>query len=296
MLRKLIGLLGLATIVFVIANVHFGVVAENVVQGAGSARLDVLKLADPGCTIPEMEKEIQETGTAFCLSEKGTWGTADILLLFWGILIVTAGRFRMPSDPRLAKRIRRVMFTSGAILFGLAVLDRFQALPTSADSESIADLIPFPLDPWMVQILFAVIGAMLMRGPKYEVSEFEENYQRLEHERQKEHRIQEVFNEKARSMSASQEGCSSKPSPRSGCPSRSFPDSKFSKSPSNLPLLQRGRLQGVSNDRRSLRKAALFCSPKNDMLRRIINRLFKCPRCPVFDLRSVSTDRGLGCF
>ena len=206
MLRKLIGLLGLATIVFVIANVHFGVVAENVVQGAGSARLDVLKLADPGCTIPEMEKEIQETGTAFCLSEKGTWGTADILLLFWGILIVTAGRFRMPSDPRLAKRIRRVMFTSGAILFGLAVLDRFQALPTSADSESIADLIPFPLDPWMVQILFAVIGAMLMRGPKYEVSEFEENYQRLEHERQKEHRIQEVFNEKARSMSASQEG------------------------------------------------------------------------------------------
>ena len=206
MLRKLIGLLGLATIVFVIANVHFGVVAENVVQGAESARLDVLKLADPGCTIPEMEKEIQETGTAFCLSEKGTWGTADILLLFWGILIVTAGRFRMPSDPRLAKRIRRVMFTSGAILFGLAILDRFQALPTSADSESIADLIPFPLDPWMVQILFAVIGAMLMRGPKYEVSEFEENYQRLEHERQKEHRIQEVFNEKARSMAASQEG------------------------------------------------------------------------------------------
>ena len=137
MLRKLIGLLGLATIVFVIANVHFGVVAENVVQGAGSARLDVLKLADPGCTIPEMEKEIQETGTAFCLSEKGTWGTADILLLFWGILIVTAGRFRMPSDPRLAKRIRRVMFTSGAILFGLAVLDRFQALPTSADSERV---------------------------------------------------------------------------------------------------------------------------------------------------------------
>ena len=87
MLRKLIGLLGLATIAFVIANVHFGIVAENVVEGAGSSRLDVLRLADPGCTIPEMEKEIQETGTAFCLSEKGTWGTADILLLFWGILI-----------------------------------------------------------------------------------------------------------------------------------------------------------------------------------------------------------------
>lgn len=206
MLRKLIGLLGLATIAFVIANVHFGIVAENVVEGAGPSRLDVLRLADPGCTIPEMEKEIQETGTAFCLSEKGTWGTADILLLFWGILIVTAGRFRMPSDPRLARRIRRVMLISGVVLFGLAILDRLQWLPTSANSKSIADVIPLPLDPWMVQILFAVLGTLLIRGPKYELSEFEENYQRLEHSREKERRVQEVFNEKARSMSASREG------------------------------------------------------------------------------------------
>jgi len=206
MLRKVIGLLGLATIVFVIANVHFGVVADNVVEGAGTARLDVLRLADPGCTIPEMEKEIQETGTAFCLGEKGTWGAADIFLLFWGILIVTAGRFRMPSDPRLAKRIRRVMFISGAVLFSLALLDRFELLPTSANSSSISDIIPLPLDAWMVQILFAIIGALLMRGPKFELSEFEQNYQRLESDREKERRVQQVFNEKARSMSASREG------------------------------------------------------------------------------------------
>jgi len=205
-LRKVIGLLGLATIVFVIANVHFGVVADNVVEGAGTARLDVLRLADPGCTIPEMEKEIQETGTAFCLGEKGTWGAADIFLLFWGILIVTAGRFRMPSDPRLAKRIRRVMFISGAVLFSLALLDRFELLPTSANSSSISDIIPLPLDAWMVQILFAIIGALLMRGPKFELSEFEQNYQRLENDREKERRVQQVFNEKARSMSASREG------------------------------------------------------------------------------------------
>ena len=206
MLRKVIGLLGLATIVFVIANVHFGVVADNVVEEAGTARLDVLRLADPGCTIPEMEKEIQETGTAFCLGEKGTWGAADIFLLFWGILIVTAGRFRMPSDPRLAKRIRRVMFISGAVLFSLALLDRFELLPTSANSSSISDIIPLPLDAWMVQILFAIIGALLMRGPKFELSEFEQNYQRLENDREKERRVQQVFNEKARSMSASREG------------------------------------------------------------------------------------------
>lgn len=206
MLRKVIGLLGLATIAFVIANVHFGVVADNVVEGAGTARLDVLRLADPGCTISEMEKEIQETGTAFCLGEKGTWGAADIFLLFWGILIVTAGRFRMPSDPRLAKRIRRVMFISGAVLFSLALVDRFELLPTSANSSSISDIIPLPLDAWMVQILFAIIGALLMRGPKFELSEFEQNYQRLENDREKERRVQQVFNEKARSMSASREG------------------------------------------------------------------------------------------
>lgn len=206
MLRKVIALLGLATIVFVIANVHFGVVADNVVEGAGTARLDVLRLADPGCTISEMEKEIQETGTAFCLGEKGTWGAADIFLLFWGILIVTAGRFRMPSDPRLAKRIRRVMFISGAVLFSLALVDRFELLPTSANSSSISDIIPLPLDAWMVQILFAIIGALLMRGPKFELSEFEQNYQRLENDREKERRVQQVFNEKARSMSASREG------------------------------------------------------------------------------------------
>ena len=62
MLRKVIALLGLATILFVIANVHFGMVAENVVEGAGTARLDVLRIAAPGCTIPEMEK-----GNRYCI-------------------------------------------------------------------------------------------------------------------------------------------------------------------------------------------------------------------------------------
>ena len=145
MLRKVVGLLGLATIVFVIANVHFGMVADNVVKGqVRQGWTSCVSLI--GCTIPEMEKEIQETGTAFCLGEKGTWGATDIFLLFWGILIVTAGRFRMPSDPRLAKRIRRVMLVSGAVLFALALLDRFELLPTSANSSSISDIIPFPLD------------------------------------------------------------------------------------------------------------------------------------------------------
>ena len=60
MLRKLIGLTGLLTLVFVVANVHFGAMAPYVIEGAPNSRLDVLRLADPGCTIPEMEKEIRQ--------------------------------------------------------------------------------------------------------------------------------------------------------------------------------------------------------------------------------------------
>ena len=59
MLRKLIGLMGLLTLVFVIANVHFGAVTPYIVEGAPNSRIDVLRLADPGCTVPEMEKEIR---------------------------------------------------------------------------------------------------------------------------------------------------------------------------------------------------------------------------------------------
>ena len=95
---------------------------------------------------------------------------------------------------------------SGGMLFGLALLDRFELLPTGANSESLSDLIPLPFPPWLVQILMAVIGALLLRGPKYRVSEFEENYRSLESEREKELRMQQVFNEKARSMTASKEG------------------------------------------------------------------------------------------
>ena len=206
MLRKLIGLMGLLTLVFVIANVHFGAVTPYIVEGAPNSRIDVLRLADPGCTVPEMEKEISETGSAFCLSESGTWGTADIMLLCWGLLIITAGRFRMPSNPKLARRIRRVMMISGSMLFGLAILDRFELLPTGADSDTLSDLVPLPLSAWQLQIIMAIAGALLLRGPKYHVSEFEENYRSLESEREKELRMQQVFNQKARDMAASNEG------------------------------------------------------------------------------------------
>ena len=153
--------------------------------------------SDPGCTIPEMEKEIQETGTAFCLSE-GYLGCRAFSFCF-GEFYCYSRTIPDAFDPRLAKRIRRVMFISGLVLFGLAILDHLQWLPTS-NSESIADVIKLPFDPWMVQILFAVVGTLLIRGPKYELSEFEENYQRLESSREKERRVK-VFNEKARSMS-----------------------------------------------------------------------------------------------
>ena len=92
------------------------------------------------------------------------------------------------------------------MLFGLAILDRFELLPTGADSDTLSDLVPLPLSAWQLQIIMAIVGALLLRGPKYHISEFEENYRSLESEREKELRMQQVFNQKARGMAASKEG------------------------------------------------------------------------------------------
>jgi hypothetical protein len=92
------------------------------------------------------------------------------------------------------------------MLFGLAILDRFELLPTGANSGTLSDLVPLPLTAWQLQIIMAIVGALLLRGPKYNVSEFEENYRSLESEREKELRMQQVFNQKAKDMAASKEG------------------------------------------------------------------------------------------
>ena len=77
-------------------------------------------------------------------------------------------------NPKLAQRLRRVMFLAGAMLFSLAVLDRLALLPGTASSDGLVELVPFIKQGWFFQLVIAFIGVMLMRGPKYRESEFAE--------------------------------------------------------------------------------------------------------------------------
>ena len=96
------------------------------------------------------------------------------MLIAEGGILLLAGTARMPRSPKMAKRIRRVMFITGAMLFSLAILDRLALLPGSASSEGLVELVPFINQAWLFQLLVAFIGMMLMRGPKYRESEFAE--------------------------------------------------------------------------------------------------------------------------
>ena len=167
-MRRMLGtLVGGAIVAFVIANVQFGAVAPMAVSNAEDAKLDVLMLSDPTCSFEAIEAEIDAMGTSYCLGQKGEWAGADILMLGEGLVIILAGRFQLPQNKAWAQRVRKIGFVIGCTFFSFAILDRLGWLPSAANSEGLSALFPVKVSPWLVQIGFAVVGALLMRGPKY---------------------------------------------------------------------------------------------------------------------------------
>ncbi len=81
--------------------------------------------------------------------------------------MIFVGKFKFPQQGRWAQRFRRMAFIGGCSLFGLAIMDRLELLPKSVSSEGIASLIPLDVSPIAVQLGMAIIGAFMMRGPKY---------------------------------------------------------------------------------------------------------------------------------
>ena len=165
--RNIATIVGIAMVAFVVANVQFGIVAPQIIDGADNTKMDVLKMMEPHCAISEIEGELAEGNDSFCLSDPGDWNGADFLLLAEGLFLVFVGKFKLPQKGRWAKRIRRLAFVTGCTLFGLAILDRLEVLPTAVNSEGISTLIPLDVSPLVVQLGMALIGAFLMRGPKY---------------------------------------------------------------------------------------------------------------------------------
>ena len=173
--RRRIGtLLGLGVAAGAWVNVERGSIAPMLVSGAPTAKLDIIRMSDPGCSVSNIALHLETFGQSHCFGELGTWTGADLMLIAEGGILLLAGVARMPRSPTMAKRIRRVMFIAGAMLFSLAVLDRLALLPGAASSEGLVEVVPFINQAWFLQILVAFIGMMLMRGPKYRESEFAE--------------------------------------------------------------------------------------------------------------------------
>ncbi len=184
-LRKIMTLFGAGLLLFVIANVQFGAVAPKVIDGADGYKLDALLMFEPACSPSTVEAELRDSGTSYCLGEVGQWSGADVLMLMEGLFLFVYG-FELPQNKSWAKRMRKAGFIMGCVLFGLAILDRLAWLPSSANSTSLADLSPVPVQPWLVQILFAVFGALMMRGPKYwEAEAVVQTREKLERRREK---------------------------------------------------------------------------------------------------------------
>ena len=160
-------LIGGAIVVFVVANVQFGMVAPLAIDGADGHKLDVMMMADPTCNFDSVENDLETMGASYCLGDAGQWSGADILMLVEGLVIVLAGRLELPQNKAWANRLRSIGKVVGWVFIGLALLDRLGWLPASANSQSLADFFPFETEAWLVQIAFAGLGVFMIRGPKY---------------------------------------------------------------------------------------------------------------------------------
>ena len=184
-MRKLLTVFGAVMMLFVIANVQFGAVAPQVIDGAEGYKLDALLMFEPSCSFDAVEEELRSSGTSYCLGEVGQWSGADLLMMMEGLFLFVYG-FELPQNKGWARRLRKVGFMMGCVLCTLAVLDRFSLLPTSASSDGLAALFPFPVAGWVVQIMFAVIGVLMIRGPKYwEAEAVAQTRDKLERRREK---------------------------------------------------------------------------------------------------------------
>jgi hypothetical protein len=166
--RKGLGtIIGGAIVAFVVLNAQFGMIAPLFIENSEGYKIDVVLLADPNCSFKLIEEALEVSGASYCLQEKGQWEGADFMMLAEGLIILLAGRWELPQHKRWAQRVRKVGFVTGIALFSVAIFDRMSWLPHAASSEGLATLLPFNIQPWLLQIAIAGLGYFMMRGPKY---------------------------------------------------------------------------------------------------------------------------------
>ena len=90
--KKLAALVGLVLISVSIANVELGAL-----MGLDPPKKLILaRMADPGCTTDEIQKDLDAGEANACVTNPGVWDAPDILLLGEGLLIFLASFMRWP--------------------------------------------------------------------------------------------------------------------------------------------------------------------------------------------------------
>ena len=105
-MRKILTVFGAAMMLFVIANVQFGSVAPQVIDGAEGYKLDAFLMFEPSCSFDAVEEELKTSGTSYCLGEIGQWSGADLLMMMEGLFLFVYG-FELPQNKGWARRLRR---------------------------------------------------------------------------------------------------------------------------------------------------------------------------------------------
>lgn len=162
--KKLAAIIGLALIAVSIANVEFGALMGL----EPPQKLILARVADPGCTSDDIQKDLDAGDANACVTTPGVWEAPDLLLLLEGSIMFLTTFLRWPRKGRWALRIRKIAVVTGVILCGIALADRFDQLPGTS-SEDLAALLPFPAPAIAVQIGIFAAGIFLIRGPKYRI-------------------------------------------------------------------------------------------------------------------------------
>ena len=164
---KVVGLLGVWYAGLSIANVEFGAIAPVLIDGAKGHSLDLMQMMTPSCLDRDtIAEDLATMGGSYCLRPVGHWTAIDLLMVFVGMMLVLS-QLELPQDKPWAMRMRKIGFVLGCVACSLAVLDRFSLFSSGDDFKGLSDLMPIQFSPWITQAIFAFIGYILMRGPKY---------------------------------------------------------------------------------------------------------------------------------
>jgi flagellar basal body-associated protein FliL len=169
-IRLLIGqLLALGIVVAVVANAQFGMLSPKIIEGAPKEKYEFSAMTEPDCAplFDRLEELVADGTDTNCFRPAGEWSGMDFVLLGPFLFILLSGRIKFARVGTKKDRTYKGAFVIGVFFFSMAVMDRLGIIPTQVDSNGISDLLPIAISPLYVQIIVALVGCLLMMGPKY---------------------------------------------------------------------------------------------------------------------------------